>query len=138
MNKFNITYNRVIYGNIGEPSLVDMSTYPVYEAPSNISIHVWYANQYNWNNKPDIKIEKFGRSQAPGFDIQKIGVFGIVTTIVGSNININNIRRLLLENSKTNHLDSSKKKDSRVSLSYKTLKSYLPDDLQSALKSDCI
>ena len=57
---------RVKYGNVGSK----------YNPGPNL-IHVWGANEDNWNLNPGEKIT--GGGQAAGMGIQKVGVFGIVT-----------------------------------------------------------
>ncbi len=93
--------SRVKFGPVGQINL-NFGT-PI-APPSAECIHVWGANQGNWNKSPNDKFKPthvFGGGQASSFYKQEPGVFGIVTTIHGfSPFPPNNI----LKRSDTAHL----------------------------------
>ena len=129
-NLFN-TYNsnsikRVIYDNIGE---VGKS---VKNAPSYRYIHVWSANEDNWNLNNYIKIN--GDEQASAFNTQKPGVFGIVTTINNKSINLMKLREILLCSSNTNHLRDNE--DSRLYILFSSSIPFSVQTIQASIQTN--
>ena len=65
INRFTHRYNTKLFSNL-------------YNNPSKKIIHVWGANETNWNLPTDTKIE--GGGQILCLENQTPGIFGIVTT----------------------------------------------------------
>jgi len=90
MNKYP---KQVVLGNVGYGS----EAFPVNskKIPSNKYIHVWGANENNWN-QPDGSIIR-GLGQAQVMKKQTIGIFGIVTmpSSTKAGINVKNSKYLL-------------------------------------------
>ena len=86
---------RVKFGGVGfADSLNSYANQIKRKNPSCFYIHVWGANENNWNNDPNSIIS--GSGQAAAMKKQVPGVFGIVTMPVTN-------PSLILTNSKTNH-----------------------------------
>ena len=100
-NLFTDYPDRISYGHVGYKSLCpkyttrEKSDYKFKGDPSRNLIHVWGANDDNYNILEDcnyiikgVKQELFGGGQAACFNIQKDGVYGIITMPISDIKNI--------------------------------------------------
>lgn len=106
---FNKYSTRVKFGNVGEPGRSDKFPVDDDKKPSYKHIHVWGANEDNWNVGDGNQI--IGDGQVLSFNNQHPGVFGIITTISNKTNKLDIFKEKVFNASNTNHLSND---DSRL------------------------
>ena len=109
-DKFNTLDNkRVTIGPIGKNNNKQYCNTDSSKNPSATYIHVWGANENNWNLPVNSELK--GSEQADCMKTQSPGVFGIVTTLKKHYRKITNLDKLIIEPTVSNGTRTIKKLD---------------------------